>query len=85
MGMDPLRPDIPVTKSEDNESCVDWHPGPILTNPATDGEVPSYRCGVVGCRGSWWFATALESHENEIPHQMMGVDWWVTENVPPPG
>lgn len=75
-GMDPMRPEM-VLKRQRSEKPEGGKPhlggrlGPILTNPMDGGEVANYRCGVVGCRGAWWFESALRDHQNEMPHSMI--------------
>lgn len=83
MGMDPLRPEVAIMRSGDEKSPPTSWLGPILTNPMGDGEVATYRCGVVGCRGAWWFETALKQHQKEMPHPMLGANWWVAGSAYP--
>lgn len=45
--------------------------GPILTNSDVQGEEPSYKCERNGCKGMWWFWTALKSHQEEVPHRVI--------------
>lgn len=66
--MDPLRPDIAdATKKAAQVVLL----GPIVT---VGGEVGCYRCAVEGCKGNWWFESALRAHEGEVPHRMV-VEW----------
>lgn len=88
-GMDPMRPEMVLKKWISGKPESRKHElggkrlGPILTNPMDDGEVANYRCGVVGCRGAWWFESALRDHQNEMPHTM--IEGELPEYLPPVG
>lgn len=80
-GMDPRRPDLAdlkeSVKREESEQMGEIEElGPILTD-MRDGDIPAYRCEVEGCKGGWWFESALKRHQEEEPHRMVrgwGVD-----------